>query len=402
MNPEGAVPALVCGEIGLVRSLGEVGVPVYVGSYYADNIAYYSRYCKKRITFSHSLSRDFVDQLIALGRKEGRKLAFFSDDDRAVLTFSEHREELQPYFYYNLPDHALVHAILDKGVFGALAERLELPVPLSCSPGSWEEAAAFAEKIGFPCILKPSHKDDWWHPKFLEVVGPYRKALLCENREQLADYYRRVTTIHPKVIMQEYIDGDDLDLYSVNLYLNAGMEPLAYFIGHKLRVYPIHAGVGSLVETVDDKDVASAALQAVQRLALRGHVNIQFKRDRRTRKLKIMEMHTRNSLWAYLATGSGLNISAIAYYDLIGRQCPITPDLHYGVKWIDVNKDVKAFLDYRRIGEWKTGAWLNSYRGEKVFHVHSLKDPMPFLMDSWYLLKRTAENHNGRGAAPHA
>lgn len=396
------VPALVCGEIGLVRSLGELGIPVYVGSYYSDNIAYYSRYCAKRVTFSHSLSRDFVDRLIALGRGEGRKMAFFSDDDRAVLTFSRHRDELAPYFSFNLPDHALVDAILDKRKFARLAEDAGLPVPRSCAPADEAGAIAFADAIGYPCIVKPSHKDDWWDPRFLSLIGPYRKAILCQDRDTLVDLYRKLVQIKPSVVIQEYIDGDDLDLYSVNLYLDASGTPLASFIGHKLRVYPIHAGVGSLVETVNDETIQNTALDATRRLGLRGHVNIQFKRDRRTRALRIMEMHTRNSLWAYLATGSGLNITAIAYADLTGDAPPHHNGIRYGVKWIDLNKDVKALLDYRRTGEWTVRRWLSSYRGKKVFHVHSLRDPLPFLMDSWFLARRSLAQRNTRGAAPHA
>ncbi len=402
MKNQNPVPALVCGEIGLVRSLGEVGVPVFVGSYYDDNIAYYSKYCSRRVHFSHSLSKDFVDRLVQLGKEQPGKMAFFSDDDRAVLTFSAHREELRPYYYFNMPDHELVDSILDKRKFATLAEKIDLPVPRSFLPSSIEEAEHCASKLEYPCILKPSHKDDWWHPRFLEVVGPYRKAILCTDRENLLDYYKKVTQINPAVVLQEYVDGDDLDLYSVNMYYSARGELRAYFIGHKLRIYPIHAGVGSLVEIVRDEEIAAAAADAARKLDMRGHVNIQFKRDRRNGNLKIMEMHTRNSLWAYLATGGGLNITAVAYYDMTGQPLPFEPKLRYGVKWIDINKDLKSLLDYRKTGEWNVSRWLKSYRGKRVYHVHSLRDPKPFLMDSWFIAKRYLTQHTSRGAAPHA
>jgi predicted ATP-grasp superfamily ATP-dependent carboligase len=156
------------------------------------------------------------------------------------------------------------------------------------------------------------------------------------------------------------------------------------------------------VETVRQDEISEAARAAAQGLGLRGHVNIQFKRDRRSQMLKIMEMHTRNSLWAYLATGSGLNITAIAYYDMIGRPCPFPNGVRYGVKWIDLNKDIKSLADYRKTGEWTVSRWWRSYTGRKVFHVHSLRDPKPLLMDTWFLMKRSLAQRNGRGAAPHA
>lgn len=395
-------PALVCGEIGLVRSLGEAGIPLVVGSYYKDNIALYSRYCGRRLLFSHTASRTFVDELRAFGKSAGRKMVFFSDDDRAVLSFSQYRDELKEYFYFNLPDHELVEAILDKRKFGALAERLQLAVPRTFTPSSAGEVERVAEQVEYPCVLKPAHKDDWWHPGFLSEVGSYRKAILCDTRASLLDYYGKVSRINPNVVVQEYIEGDDLDLYSVNMYLDERSRVKAYFIGRKLRVYPIHAGVGSLVQTVQDDGILEAAVDAARKLGIRGHFNIQFKRDKRTGKVKIMEAHTRNSLWCYLATASGLNISAIAYYDMIGRPCPITGSAADGVKWVDLNKDIKAFRDYRKSGEWTISSWLASLRGTKAFHVHSLKDPLPLAMDSWFVLKRRRNGGIKQGAAPHA
>jgi len=399
---ENLPPALVCGEIGLVRSLGEAGIPSIVGSYYRDNIALYSRYCRKRLLFSHTASRTFVEELRAFGKSAGRKMVFLSDDDRAVLSFSQYRDELKEYFYFNLPDHELVEAILDKRKFGLLADRLRLAVPKTFTPGSAGEVEEIAEQVEFPCVLKPAHKDDWWHPDFLSVVGLYRKAILCDSRADLLGYYAKVSRINPNVVVQEYIEGDDLDLYSVNMYLDRQSDLKAYFIGRKLRVYPIHAGVGSLVETVHDDEILDVALDAARKLMMQGHFNIQFKRDKRTGKVRIMEAHTRNSLWCYLATASGLNITAIAYYDMIGMPCPLNGSSERGVKWIDLNKDLKAFLDYRKTGEWTLRSWLSSLKGARAFHVHSLRDPLPLAMDTWFLLKRRRNGSMNKGAAPHA
>ncbi len=395
-------PALVSGEIGLVRSLGEAGIPVYLSSYYDDNIAFYSKYCRKRIKFSHSTSRDFVDRLVGLGRNEQGKMVFFSDDDRAVLTFSRYRDELEPYYYFNLPDHETVETLLDKRKFAVRARQLSLPVPCTVLPESADDVRCAMDEIGFPCIIKPAHKDDWWHPDFARLVGEYRKAIVCPDEKSLEDMYSRISKINPGVVLQEYVEGDDLDLYSVNLYLAADGDLLAYFIGHKLRIYPVHAGVGSMVEIVDDDAIVLAAVDAVRKLGLRGHVNIQFKRDRKTGTLKVMEMHARNSLWTYLATAGGLNIPAIAYNDMTGRPCQSSRRPGTDVKWIDFNKDLKAFFDYRRKGEWTLTRWMRSYRGRKVFHVHSLSDPMPFVMDSYFLARRFFNRTNRRGSAPQA
>ncbi len=401
MSNSEKIPALVCGEIGLIRSLGEVGVPVYAGSYYKDHIAYYSKYVKKRLHFESSLSHDFVKQLVDLGKAERRKMVFFSDDDRVILTFSQYRGDLAPYYYFNLPDAEVVDSLLDKRKFALLAEQYDLPAPRSFIPSSSEEVKCAGSKMEFPVIVKPAHKDDWWDPKFKQLVGPYRKAIMCQDIDSLTDLYSKVAQINPAIVVQEYVEGDDNDLFSVNIYLCKNSDKLGYFIGHKQRVYPIHAGVATVVETIRNDEVGKLALDIMNKLGLRGHVNIQFKHDRRTGDYKIMEIHARNSLWAYLGTASGLNLAAMAYRDMVGLNNPEVPVPHYGTKWIDFNKDLKALFDYRKAGEITTSTWLKAYMGRKAFHIHSLRDPKPFLMDTWFFLKRYLRATRRSGAASH-
>lgn len=388
MSSTTKTPALVCGEIGLIRSLGRTGIPVYAGSYYKDHIAFYSRYVKKRLHFEPTLSEGFIQQLIEFGKSEKRKTVFFSDDDRVILTFSQNRERLEPYYHFNLPDAELVDALLDKRKFAVLSEKHNLPAPRTFIPSSAEELRSAGSKLEFPVIVKPAHKDDWWGPKFLKLVGPYKKAIVCEDIDSLADLYGKVTQINPAIVVQEYVEGDDSHLYSVNLYRCRNSDKLGYFIGHKKRVYPIHAGIATVVETIRNDEVGKLALGIMEELGLYGQVNIQFKQDSRTGNYRIMEMHARNSLWAYLGTASGLNLAAMAYRDILGLDFGEVPVPHYGTKWIDLNKDFKALLDYRRVGELTTAGWLKAYSGRKAFHIHSFRDPMPFLMDTWFYAKR--------------
>src|SRR6185436_16157346 len=108
------VPALVIGGIGIVRNLGEEGIPVYAGSDVSRNHILHSRYVEKQVKFTDYTSFAFVEELIELAKDEGRKLMFFSDDDRAILTFAQHQKALRPWYYVNLPPAATVDAILDK------------------------------------------------------------------------------------------------------------------------------------------------------------------------------------------------------------------------------------------------------------------------------------------------
>ncbi|HUN66290.1 MAG TPA: ATP-grasp domain-containing protein [Bacteroidota bacterium] len=392
--------ALVVGDIDLVRSVGQAGIPLFVCSHYEENIGFHSRYCRRPVHVARTSSEGFARDLIEFGKAHGEKIVFFSDDDRAVMNFSEHREELGKYYYYNLPEHSMVKAVLDKREFATLARERNIPAPVMFTPSSLEELQKIIDKIPFPCVIKPANKHDWWHPKFHEIVGPYQKAIRCDSKDELIHWYKKVVQINNDIIVQEYVAGNDAHLYSINMYFNRKQEMLAYFIGHKLRIFPIHAGVATLAVTVDDPGIRDLAVDIARKLNITGHLNIQFKQDPDTKALKVLEIHARNSTWCHLSTAAGRNITGIAYYDMIGQKCPLPDRYETGVKWLDISKDVKAFLAYRRAGEMTLGAWLSSLRGPTVHHLWSLQDPKPALMETWYIMRRRFRRKIVSGAAP--
>lgn len=393
-----AIPALVIGGIGIIRNLGEEGVPVYAGSDVPHNHIFHSRFVRKRVMFSEFTSRKFVEELIALAKAEGRKLMFFSDDDRAILTFARHQEELRPYYLFNIPPAETVDAILDKRKFSELGQRLGLPVPWSFTPASPEELRREIGRITYPCIIKPAHKEDWWTPKFKEVLGAYRKAIECYNREELLAYYDKIVTVSPKPLLQELVEGDDAQLYSVNLYYDREYQLKGFYAAHKHRTYPIHAGQGCLVETVKDDSIMETSRDIARKLRMNGLCNIQYKRDRNG-VMKIMEIHVRNSVWSYLGKASGMNLYFMAYLDQQGLGYPYGSDYEAGVKFMDVKRDLKAILAYRKTGEWTLSKSLRSLKGKRVYHIFNWADPMPFIADTWYeILDRTGPKESRSGS----
>lgn len=381
-------PALIIGGIGLVRSLAHAGIPFYVGTDVHEAPILHSRYTKRVAFLSDFSSESFVDDLVTLARSTGERMPFFSDDDRAVLTFSQYRQKLEQHFAFNMPEADLVDAVLDKQKFVVLANQLGLPVPWSFAPGSREELRSLLKDIRYPCIMKPAHKEDWWHPDFVGLLGKYRKAIECYSESELTDIYDKVCKINPHVVIQELVLGTDSQLFSMNMYFDKNCELLGHFIAQKFRVYPIHAGQGCLVETITSPEIYETGLEAAKKLKIKGFFNIQFKRDVNSGKLKIMEVHIRNSVWNYLGTASGVNLLAIGYYDALGLDYPGSKRYQTGVKFIDIKRDVKSLNDYRKAGEWTIGSYLKSLRGKRVYDMFKWSDPMPFIMDFWFEFKR--------------
>ncbi len=378
-----SIPALVIGGIGIVRNLGEEGVPIIAGSDIPRNHILYSRFVTRRAMFTDYTSRAFIDELIALAKREGRRLMFFSDDDRALLTFAQHQEELRPWYYFNIPPATTVDAVLDKRKFAELAQDLGLPVPWSMAPATMEALRAELPRITYPCIIKPTHKEDWWTPKFREVLGHYRKAIECYTQEELLGYFEKVLKVNPNPLLQELVVGDDAQLYSVNLYYDRDYALKGFYAAHKHRTYPIHAGQGCMVETVKDDSIIEISREVARKLRVNGLCNIQYKKDRNG-VLKIMELHVRNSVWSYLGKASGMNLYYMAYLDQQGYEYPYPVQYEAGVKFVDMKRDLKAILAYRKTGEWTIARSLRSLRGKRVYHIFNWADLLPFFADTWF------------------
>ncbi|MEX2574468.1 MAG: ATP-grasp domain-containing protein [Balneolaceae bacterium] len=377
--------ALVLGEMGLVKSLGEAGIPVFVGSEMKENITIHSRYARRRFIFSSYDSGKFIDELCELGESFKKKPVIFSDDDRALLNISRNREKLEEYYLFLYPEKEMVNAVLDKDKFAELSERVGLPVPRSYRVTPKSNFHAVASRVTFPCIIKPTQRHFWWGSEFTEKIGDYKKAFKCVDYEELEEMYQKISQINPGVIIQEYIEGDDDRHYSANLLVDSGGKLLGHYIARKKRIYPIKAGTGTYVETLANNDVLQTCLKVIDQLELKGLLNIQFKQDRRTGEYKLLEIHARNSLWSILGAKAGANLAYYYYRYMVSGLSDEKPvEATPNVKYINLPKDLRALRQYQSEGILTFGEWCSSLKGKRVFAVLSVKDPAPTLFLIWY------------------
>lgn len=377
--------ALVLGEIGLVRSLGEMGIPLLVGSELKENIATRSRYAIDTYIFSEYCSKKFIDELCELGKYFRKKPVIFSDDDRALLNISRNRERLEEYYLFLYPEKEVVNSILDKQDFAELSEQHDLPVPESYKAASANDVKNITPHVKFPCIIKPIQRHYWWGKKFIEKVGFYQKAIKCSTLEEFEEMYEKIAQVNPGVVIQEYIEGDDNRHYSANLFVNNAGILMGHFIARKRRIYPIKAGTGTYIETMDNDDVLDISLDVIRKLGLKGLVNIQFKQDSQTGEYKLLEIHARNSLWSLLGAKAGANLSYSYYNYLVnGNENDSPLKANPNVKYFNLPKDIRALQAYRKEGIMTLTEWLHSLKGEKVFAVLSARDIKPALFLVWY------------------
>lgn len=382
-------PALVLGEIGLVHNLVEEGIPVYIGTEIEDNPSLYSRFSQKRIFFSDYTSEKFIDELCEFGKTLDQKMVIFSDDDHAILNIAQNQERLKPFFQFSFPPADTVSKLLDKQLFCDLINKYDLPAPKSVTLSSIDD---LSEKpvadLTFPCIIKPAFKQSWWNSDFGKKVGDYQKAIKCETYAELERKYKQIAEINPHVVVQEFIKGKENEIYSVNMYVDDMGELKGYFIAQKLRTYPVKAGEGCYIKTVQDAEMIDKAECIAKKLGLKGLLNIQFKRDERSGEPVLLEIHTRNSVWSYLGTAAGVNLAAMYYRGLNGEKTENIPDYDPEVAYIFLEKDIKAFLQNLQSRQISIYRWIRSYFKKFVLSGFQWNDPLPFFAKVWFFFKR--------------
>ena len=199
------------------------------------------------------------------------------------------------------------------------------------------------------------------------------------TRDELLANYDTIAAINPKLIIQEFIPGDDENLVYACFCIGRDGTPLGLFAGRKCRVLPPGSGSASYVESMTDPALTDVTLRLLRAVGYRGLGGVEFKRDPRDGVYKLIEFNVRFGLWDALGARCGVNLALMAYRDALGL--PVEPCLTHrtGVKWVSVERDLSAFKLYRRERGMTTLAWLRTLLGETMWAVFAWDDLAPFL-----------------------
>jgi predicted ATP-grasp superfamily ATP-dependent carboligase len=367
--------------LGIVRSLGRRGVPVYALDPNANQIGIDSHYCKGLVCPAiEDSEKEHIDFLIELSQSLGQKAVLYPTGDNTVFCYANYESRLQNNFYFTGPDHEIITKVATKDALFKSAVACNVPVPETYIPHSIQEVSQIGAKITYPCLIKPIRSNSWHQKAIKDILsGDQQKVLIANNPDELLGNYEKIVKYDPDVIISEVIPGDDSDLFYFVSYISQDYEVLAKFSGRKKRLYPIHFGSASFVESVYDEELENTSIKFLKNIKYTGLSGIEFKRDARDGKYKLIEMNTRFGLWDVLASKCGIDIAYIAYCDTIGGKKLQMYEFKTGIKWVSMYRDTKALIDYRKEGSLTIAKWLRTLYGKKLWAVFAWDDLRPFL-----------------------
>ena len=370
--------ALVIGgdykSLGVVRSLGRHGIPVWV---LTDDhlLAGCSRFCQRAIPWPATGEADQVAFLLDLAKDnalDGWTLFPASDETAALL--ARNRDALAQRYRLSIlaPWETLQHAY-DKRLTYRLAERIGVDHPRTHYPQSRDDVAAFPGP--FPAILKPAIRPT------LDRFTIDKGWPAADMPSLIARYDEACAVSDPAAIMiQEVIPGDGGTQLSFAALCRGG-EPVAHLSARRTRQWPLDFGRAStFVETIDAPDVEELARRVLHELRFDGIVELEFKRDPRSGALKLLDINPRAWGWHTLARGAGVDFPYLLWRMVHGETIEAVRG-RAGVRWVRALTDVPMAIGAIRAGKLSVFEYLASLRPPLELAVLALDDPMPALLE---------------------
>lgn len=376
--PSGADGALVVGGdyqgLGIVRSLGRRGIPVYVVDD-ERSIARFSRFATRALRVSDL--RDpatAVESVLDIGRRHGLDgWVLYPTRDAIVAAFSQEREALAEVFRVPTPPWETVRTAWDKRRTYRLAEALGIPTPRTSYVARAEELGAL--DLAFPVVIKPAIKEHFIHEAKV-------KALRADDSTHLEHIFRRVCAVIPpsEIMLQELIPGGGERQFSYCAFFKEG-APVATMVVRRTRQHPHDFGRSSTyVETVHLPELEGPSERFLREIGYYGLVEMEYKLDASSGLYKLLDVNART--WGFHTVGrrAGVDFPLLLFRDQLGHSvqaCRAEP----GIRWVRLTTDLPTGLGEILRGRLGVRGFLDSVTNFETEAVFERGDLLPGLAE---------------------
>ena len=361
------------GGLGITRTLGRMGVPVYHvdGNRFAPS--FFSRYSRGRFIWDaeNANPEEAAEFLGGIAHRIGRRTILIPTSDSTAMLVAAHAATLGQWFDFPRMEPNLVRALCSKREMYFLAKKHGIPTPETAFPQSREELLEYAGRMTFPVIAKGIFGIE------LERRAG-RRMFLVRSRAQLLHLYdAHEDWFRPNFMVQEFIPGGAETCWMFNGYFDRNSDCVLGFTGKKIRQYPAYRGLTSLGECVSNETVANATREFMKACGYRGCVDVDYRYDERDGLYKILDVNPRVGATFRLFVGAnGVDVVRAMYLDRTGQ--PVEPAAaEEGRRWLVEDCDLVSSLRYLRDGHLGFNQWRKSFRGVAEIGVFAMDDPLP-------------------------
>lgn len=353
--------------LGVLRSLTHCPLTLLCDNQRAP--AWHSRHGRK-VKVKNTRAPSIVDDLLLLAQQApaGERPVLVLTEEKTVVHVSAAREQLAPHYRFLMCPEPLLSDLQSKAGFQRLALEAGAPVPMGVVLASAQDLPG-THTLQYPCVLKPLEQDATYAERF-------KKAYKVRSADEVAELYREIEPVMPHMIVQEWLEGEDSDIYFCLGFYDAQSQLVGEtFTGRKVRSWPRQVGgTASCTSAPEASEELTRLTNAfVRAVGYVGQIGMEFKRDAQRGGFYMVEPTVGRTDYQHeIATLSGSNVLAMMVAHLAGQPVPGCGQLRT-VLWYDELADAKALAD---------GAPDGLFRDRRrVAAIWRPQDPMPTLAD---------------------
>lgn len=278
----------------MIRGLKEIGCKVTVICGSKLDSCYASKLPDKKILEpGFGPKNDNFIEFVLEQVKTGEYDVIMPIGEMSTNMITQHEDEFKPYVKIACaPRETYIKAFNKQITFDAAIEN---GIPCPYTRHSKQDINDYLAKCHFPIIIKPRqglgsigfHKFDT-----LEEFWPYMK----ENNIDPDDY-----------VVQEFVNFENR--IGTNLFMDQKGNICTSYAVDVLRWFPIDAGAGVLIVTVDAHEVLKYASDLLKALKWKGFANVAFMIDKETNEPRLLEINGRIPASVKMAYMCGCNVS---------------------------------------------------------------------------------------------
>ncbi len=362
--------------LSIARSLGQLKVPVILLSDTNLSVVRFSKYVSKFVKMPCiDDEAKFVPFLLNLAKMNDLKdYLLIPTNDRIVKIISMNKSILEQEFKAATPEWKITKFALDKILTSRLAEDIGIPSPKTVFVDSVSDHENL--DLVYPVLVKGIEGFD-----FYKKAGV--KAFKVKSEEELKATLNKLLNLSrpPKMMIQELIPGNTDSVYSFCSFFKNG-ELIGFWTGHKIREHPMGLGTATCAESIYEPEIIELGTKFLKAINYYGISEIEFKKDPRDNKFKLIEINARSWLWISLAKRAGVDFAAMLYNDVNGKKLISNSSFEENIKWVHLYTD--SWISFKEIlkGTLSIKDYLKSLEGEREYAVFSLDDPLPFIIET--------------------
>jgi D-aspartate ligase len=363
-------------SLGIVRSLGRMGVKVFCIDHDRAALAMKSRYCAGRFYWDTDSSppNDTVQYLLSVAKMLDKKAILLPTFDTRSLLVDQYRSLLSQSFILPQPETGALLQLYSKQSMYELCMSVGIPTPKTHFSESHEQALICGKELGFPLVIKGIDADRLMHRAGCRIAIVHDQFELSKIYEELDE------PGFNNLALQEYIPWEVKDAWVVSSYFDTRGECRFAITGHKLRQLPITGGVTTFGECVYCESIVDSICRIAKAARYQGIIDADFIYDKRDGLWKLLDINPRPGANFRLSVdANGLDVVRTMYLDLSGQYLP-SVEASWGRRWMLEDKDLAALRDYSLEGSLTICDWLRSIKSVSEFGHIALDDLRPSII----------------------